>query len=75
MKSSTPFPITELPEKTLLTRQETAQILGIGLSTLDSLIDYTSLPRTIIHKRVLFHRKDIESYIASCRRTVFGGRR
>lgn len=73
MKSSTPFTIAEFPEKTLFTRQETAQILGIGLSTLDSLIDYKSLPRTIIHKRVLFHRKDIEAYIASCRRTASGG--
>lgn len=30
------YAITEWPEKTLFTRQETAQILGIGLSTLDS---------------------------------------
>ena len=39
MKHST-FEITEWPDKTLFTRQETAQILGIGLSTLDSLISY-----------------------------------
>lgn len=67
------YAITEWPEKTLFTRQETAQILGIGLSTLDSLISYTELPRTIVHKRVLFHRKDLEYYIASCRTAVFGG--
>lgn len=67
------FEITEWPEKTLFSRQETAQILGIGLSTLDSLISYTELPRTIIHKRVLIHRKDLENYIASCRTSVFGG--
>lgn len=63
MKTSNYF-ITEWPEKTLFTRQETAQILGIGLSTLDSLISYSELPRTIIHKRVLVHRKDLENYIA-----------
>ena len=62
------FAITEWPEKTLFTRQETAQILGIGLSTLDSLISYSELPRTIVHKRVL-----VENYISACRTTVFGG--
>lgn len=72
MKNSS-FPITEWPEKTLFTRQETAQILGVGLSTLDSLIGYSELPRTLIHKRVLFHRKDVEAYIASCRTCIFGG--
>lgn len=72
MKTST-YTITEWPEKTLFSRQETAQILGIGVSTLDSLISYTELPRTIIHKRVLIHRKDLESYIACCRET--GGSR
>ncbi len=65
--------ITEWPDKTLFSRKETAQILGIGLSTLDSLISYSELPRTIVHKRVLVHRKDLESYISSCRTTVFGG--
>ena len=64
--------ITEWPEKTLFTRQETAQILGIGLSTLDSLISYSELPRTIIHKRVLVHRKDFENFIASSRTTIGG---
>ena len=72
MKHST-FEITEWPDKTLFTRQETAQILGIGLSTLDSLISYSELPRTIVHKRVLVHRKDLETYISSCRTSVFGG--
>lgn len=65
--------ITEWPEKTLFSRQETAQILGVGLSTLDSLISYSELPRTIVHKRVLVHRKDLENYISTCRTTVFGG--
>ena len=72
MKQPT-FEITEWPDKTLFTRQETAQILGIGLSTLDSLISYSELPRTIVHKRVLVHRKDLENYISLCRTTVFGG--
>lgn len=72
MKQST-FTITEFPEKTLLSRQETAQILGIGLSTLDSLITYEELPRTIVHKRVLIHRRDLENYIASCRKSDMGG--
>ena len=61
------YAITEWPEKTLFTRQETAQILGVGLSTLDSLISYSELPRTIVH------RKDLENYISACRTTVFGG--
>ena len=65
--------ITEWPAKTLLTRQETAQILGIGLSTLDSLITYEELPRTIIRKRVLFHRSDIATYITA-NRVTSGGR-
>ena len=49
MKPTT-YAITEWSEKTLFTRQETAQILGIGLSTLDFLISYSELPRTIVHK-------------------------
>lgn len=67
------FSITEWPEKTLFSRQETARILEVGVSTLDSLIPYSELPRTIIHKRVLIHRKDLENYIASCRTTGIGG--
>lgn len=72
MKSTT-YAITEWSEKTLFSRPEAAQILGIGLSTLDSLISYTELPRTIVHKRVLVHRKDLENYIASCRTSVCRG--
>jgi excisionase family DNA binding protein len=64
--------IVEWPAKTLLSRQETAQILGIGLSTLDSLVSYVELPRTRIHKRVLFHRDDIATYINRCRLDVSG---
>jgi len=74
MKQSNALPIAEWPDKTLFSRHEVTQILGgIGLSTLDSLISYTELPRTVIHKRVFVHRKDLESYITSCRKTVAGG--
>ena len=72
MKQPT-FEITEWPEKTLFSRQETAHILGIGLSTLDSLISYSELPRTVIHKRVLVHRRDLERYIEANRVTFQGG--
>lgn len=72
MKQST-FAIAEWPEKTLFSRQEASRILGVGLSTLDSLITYTELPRTIVRKRVLIHRQDLERYIASCRVTTQGG--
>lgn len=69
------YGLTEWPEKTLFTRQETAQILGVGLSTLDSLIPYSELPRTIIRKRVLIHRRDLENYILACRSTTMEGAR
>ncbi len=67
------FSISEWPDKTLFSRQETAQILGVGVSTLDSLIPYSELPRTVIRKRVLINRKDLENYIFTCRTSVFGG--
>ena len=69
------YGIEEWPEKTLLSRKETAMILGVGMSTLDSLISYRELPRTVIHKRVYVHRRDLERYIAGCRRTESGGKR
>ena len=71
MKTQT-LEITEWPDKTLFNRQEVATILNIGLSTLDSLISYSELPRTVIHKRVLVHRSDLEKYITSCRVTSGG---
>ena len=71
----TNYSVAEWPEKTLFTRQETAQILGVGLSTLDSLIPYSELPRTIIRKRVLIHRRDLENYILACRSTTMEGAR
>lgn len=71
MKTSS-ISIAEWPDKTLFSRQEASTILGIGLSTLDSLIPYTELPRTVIHKRVFIYRKDLEAYIAACRVTSGG---
>lgn len=64
---TTSYEITEWPEKkTLFTRQEAVQIMGIEVSTLDSLISYSDLPRTVIHKRVFIHRKELEKYITKC---------
>ncbi|MCR5623584.1 MAG: helix-turn-helix domain-containing protein [Treponema sp.] len=67
------YAIEEWPEKTLFSRKDTATILGIGVSTLDSLISYSELPRTVIHKRVFVHRRDLERYIDGCRKTESGG--
>ena len=66
MKKSS-FAICELPQKTMFSRKETASILGIGLSTLDSLIPSTELPRVKILKRVYVLRTDLTKYIESCR--------
>ena len=63
---TTPQEITQWSEKNLFTRQESAQIMGSGVSTLDSLISYSDLPRTVIHKRVFIHRKELEKYITRC---------
>ena len=65
--------IVEFPEKTLFTRAEAAEILSIGLSTLDSLISDEELPRIRLSKRVLFTRGDLEAYILAHRST--GGRK
>ena len=65
--------IVEFPEKTLFTRTEAAEILSIGLSTLDSLISDEELPRIRLSKRVLFARGDLEAYILAHRST--GGRK
>lgn len=64
---TTSYEITEWPgKKTLFTCQEAVQIMGIEVSTLDSLISYSNLPRTVIHKRVFIHRKELEKYITKC---------
>lgn len=65
--------IVEFPQKTLFTRAEAAEILSIGLSSLDSLISDEELPRIRLSKRVLFARGDLEAYILAHRST--GGRK
>ena len=62
--------IVEFPEKTLFTRAEAAEILSIGMSTLDSLISDEELPRIRLSKRA---RGDLEAYILAHRST--GGRK
>ena len=58
--------LRDLREDFDLTQEKAAKILGIGVSTLDSLIPYSELPRTVIHKRVFIHRKELEKYITNC---------
>ena len=65
--------IVEFPEKTLFTRAEAAEILSIGMSTLDSLISDEELPRIRLSKRVLFFFFFLEAYILAHRST--GGRK
>jgi hypothetical protein len=67
MKSANNNLIVEMPEKTMFSRQETATILGIGLSTLDSLITEKDLPRVHMRKRVYVLRKDLENFILANR--------
>ena len=62
---TTPYEITEWSEKTLFTRQEAAQIMGIGVSTLDSLISYSDLPRTVIHNVYLSIVKNWKNILLS----------
>lgn len=59
----------EIPEDTLLTRQQVISILHIGLSTLDSLIPDSELPRIRLSKRVFVLKKDLETYILAHRST------
>jgi len=63
MKSLTTSIIQELPEQTLFSRPQTASILGVGLSTLDSLITEKDLPRVHMRKRVYVLKCDLEKYI------------
>ena len=62
---TTPYEITEWPEKTLFTRQEAAQIMEIGVSTLDSLISYSALPRTVIQNVYLSIVKNWKNILLS----------
>ena len=55
--------VDENPEQTLFDRMSTAQILGIGISTLGICITAEELPRVKIKKRTYFLRADIEKFI------------
>lgn len=59
----------EIPEDALLTRQQVVAILHIGMSTLDSLIPDSELPRVRLSKRVFVLKKDLEAYILAHRST------
>lgn len=59
----------EIPEDALLTRQQVVAILHIGMSTLDSLIPDSELPRVRLSKRVFVLKKDLEAYILNHRST------
>lgn len=70
MNTSKKFSIwPEVPEDALLTRQQVASILRIGLSTLDSLIPDSELPRVRLSKRVFVLKADLEAYILAHRST------
>ena len=60
----------EIPEDALLTRQQVVAILHIGMSTLDSLIPDSELPRVRLSKRVFVLKKDLEVYILAHRSTI-----
>ena len=60
----------EIPEDALLTRQQVVAILHIGMSTLDSLIPDSELPRVRLSKRVFVLKKDLEAYILAHRSTI-----
>ena len=57
----------DLPEKTMFSGCETAKILGVGQSTLDSVISDSELPRIRLKKRVYVLRSDLENYILAHR--------
>ncbi|MDL2230024.1 helix-turn-helix domain-containing protein [Treponema sp. OttesenSCG-928-L16] len=54
-------PLFQLAE--ILSRKQVAELLQIGLSTLDSKIPASSLPRIKIGKSVRYLRSDVENYI------------
>lgn len=47
----------------ILTRRQAAQIMQIGLSTLDTCIPPAKLPRIKLGKTVRFFRSDVEDYL------------
>ena len=69
VKNNTPSIWPEIPADALLTRQQVVAILHIGMSTLDSLIPDSDLPRVRLSKRVFVLKKDLEAYILAHRST------
>jgi excisionase family DNA binding protein len=61
--------IVEFPGATLLSRRAVCSVLGIGISTLDSLISDKELPRIRLSRHVYVLRSDLEKYILAHRST------
>lgn len=59
----------EIPADALLTRQQVVSILHIGMSTFDSLIPDSELPRVRLSKKVFVLKKELEIYILAHRST------
>lgn len=61
--------IVELPNKPMFSRKEVSTLLSIGLSTLDSCIPDSELPRIRLSKHVFVLREDLQAYILQHRST------
>lgn len=57
--------ILEFPDKTLLTRRETASVLNVSLANFDASIS-KKLERIEIGRRVYFARDSIEKFLGEC---------
>ena len=60
--------ILEFPEKTLLTRRETASVLNVSLANFDASIS-KKLERIEIGRRVYCARDSIEKFLGECTNT------
>jgi len=62
-------------DKRLLSRKEAAQLLGLGISTIDKLVAQGKLVPVRLNRRVLFDLSDLEKIIerAKDKRLVKGG--
>jgi predicted DNA-binding transcriptional regulator AlpA len=65
--SMKPTAITLSNAPDILTRRQVAQVLQIGLSTLDTCIPPAKLPRIKLGKTVRFFRSDAEDYLLRSR--------
>lgn len=50
-------------EKITLTVKETAELLGLSLATVYTLVKTDEIPHTKIKGKILFHRKTLESWL------------